>query len=75
MDGAEMFLQVAFTRTILDGAPSLLAVLSDATELKTLEAQFVQSQKMQAVGPARRRRSRTTSTTCSPRSTATATCS
>jgi two-component system cell cycle sensor histidine kinase/response regulator CckA len=49
-DGAEIFLQVAFTRTILDGAPALLAVLSDATELKTLEAQFVQSQKMQAVG-------------------------
>ena len=50
VDGAEIFLQVAFTRTILDGAPSLFAVLSDATELKTLEAQFVQSQKMQAVG-------------------------
>jgi two-component system cell cycle sensor histidine kinase/response regulator CckA len=49
-EGQEVFLQVAFTRTILDGAPSLLAVLSDATELKTLEAQFVQSQKMQAVG-------------------------
>ena len=49
-DGQEMFLQVAFTRTVLDGAPSLLAVFSDATELKTLEAQFVQSQKMQAVG-------------------------
>lgn len=46
----EIFLQVAFTRTIIDGAPSILAVLSDATELKTLEAQFVQSQKMQAVG-------------------------
>jgi two-component system cell cycle sensor histidine kinase/response regulator CckA len=50
VDGQEIFLQVAFTRTIIDGAPSLLAVLSDATELKTLEAQFVQSQKMQAVG-------------------------
>ena len=49
-DGQEIFLQVAFTRTVLDGAPSLLAVFSDATELKTLEAQFVQSQKMQAVG-------------------------
>jgi two-component system, cell cycle sensor histidine kinase and response regulator CckA len=48
--GQEIFLQVAFTRTIFDGAPSLLAVFSDATELKTLEAQFVQSQKMQAVG-------------------------
>ncbi len=48
--GEEIFLQVAFTRTVLDGTPSVLAVLSDATELKTLEAQFVQSQKMQAVG-------------------------
>jgi two-component system cell cycle sensor histidine kinase/response regulator CckA len=28
----------------------LIAVISDATELKTLEAQFVQSQKMQAIG-------------------------
>ena len=28
----------------------LIAVLSDATELKTHEAQFVQSQKMQAIG-------------------------
>lgn len=50
VEGQEMFLQVAFTRTMLDGRPSVLAVLSDATELKTLEAQFVQSQKMQAVG-------------------------
>ena len=50
LEGQEIFLQVAFTRTLLDGAPSLLAVFSDATELKTLEAQFVQSQKMQAVG-------------------------
>jgi two-component system, cell cycle sensor histidine kinase and response regulator CckA len=50
LDGQEIFLQVAFTRTIFDGAASLLAVFSDATELKTLEAQFVQSQKMQAVG-------------------------
>ncbi len=50
LDGAEIFLQVAFTRTVRDGSQSLFAVLSDATELKTLEAQFVQSQKMQAVG-------------------------
>ncbi|MEM8570665.1 MAG: ATP-binding protein [Pseudomonadota bacterium] len=48
--GQEIFLQVAFTRTIHDAEQSILAVLSDATELKTLEAQFVQSQKMQAVG-------------------------
>lgn len=50
VEGQEIFLQVAFTRAVLDGAPSVLAILSDATELKTLEAQFVQSQKMQAVG-------------------------
>ena len=49
-EGQEVFLQVAFTRSVLDGTPSVLAVLADATELKTLEAQFVQSQKMQAVG-------------------------
>ena len=48
--GQEIFRQVAFTRALLDGAPSVLAILSDATELKSLEAQFVQSQKMQAVG-------------------------
>ncbi len=49
-EGPEIFLQVAFTRTFLAGSSSILAVVSDATELKTLEAQFVQSQKMQAVG-------------------------
>jgi two-component system cell cycle sensor histidine kinase/response regulator CckA len=32
------------------GTRALIAVLNDATELKTLEAQFVQSQKMQAIG-------------------------
>ncbi|TPE51329.1 ATP-binding protein [Amaricoccus solimangrovi] len=50
IEGQEIFLQVAFTRAMLDGQPSVLAILSDATELKSLEAQFVQSQKMQAVG-------------------------
>ena len=33
-----------------DPEASLIALLSNATELKTLEAQFVQSQKMQAIG-------------------------
>lgn len=50
VDGHEIYLQVTLKRLRLDGMPSLLAVISDATELKTLEAQFVQSQKMQAVG-------------------------
>ena len=46
----EVFLQVTLTKIVEEGTPSLVAVLTDATELKTLEAQFVQSQKMQAIG-------------------------
>ncbi len=46
----EVYLQVALGRMVEGRDASLLAVLIDATELKTLEAQFVQSQKMQAVG-------------------------
>ncbi|MFZ1726940.1 MAG: ATP-binding protein [Albidovulum sp.] len=46
----ETYLQVTLTRTVTDGRLALVAVLSDATQLKTLEAQFVQSQKMQAIG-------------------------
>ncbi|WP_170333202.1 ATP-binding protein [Ruegeria arenilitoris] len=46
----EVFVQVTLARTIADGQVGLIAVLNDATELKTLEAQFVQGQKMQAVG-------------------------
>ncbi|MFN4158803.1 MAG: ATP-binding protein [Gemmobacter sp.] len=49
-DGSETFLQVSLRRLVEQGRPGLLAVLQDATELKTLEAQFVQSQKMQAIG-------------------------
>lgn len=46
----EIFVQVSLNR-ISDGEePALIAVLQDATELKSLEAQFVQSQKMQAIG-------------------------
>ncbi|WP_422003516.1 ATP-binding protein [Roseovarius mucosus] len=46
----EVFVQVTLNRTMEGDEPVLIAVLSDATELKTLEAQFVQSQKMQAIG-------------------------
>ncbi|WP_395006734.1 ATP-binding protein [Cypionkella sp.] len=46
----EVFLQVTLRRIVEAGRPSVLAVLQDATALKTLEAQFVQSQKMQAIG-------------------------
>ncbi|KAG1715505.1 Sensor kinase CckA [Nymphon striatum] len=46
----EVFVQVTLNRVQEGGEPILVAVLNDATELKTLEAQFVQSQKMQAIG-------------------------
>ncbi|WP_233252416.1 ATP-binding protein [Maritimibacter sp. 55A14] len=46
----DVFLQIMLHRIVEDGEVSLVAVLNDATELKTLEAQFVQSQKMQAIG-------------------------
>ena len=46
----EMFVQVALNRMSDQDETSIVAVLADATELKTLEAQFVQSQKMQAIG-------------------------
>jgi len=46
----EVFLQVTLRRIVEQGRPGILAVLQDATALKTLEAQFVQSQKMQAIG-------------------------
>ncbi len=46
----EVFVQVTLTRVIEGGKVLLVAVLNDATELKSLEAQFVQSQKMQAIG-------------------------
>ena len=46
-EGPERFVQVTVARGRGDHAT---AVLSDASALKTLEAQFVQSQKMQAIG-------------------------
>ena len=46
----EAFVQVTLNRIEEEGSPALVAVLHDATELKSLEAQFVQSQKMQAIG-------------------------
>ncbi|MGY6536649.1 MAG: ATP-binding protein [Pararhodobacter sp.] len=46
--------QETFVQIILRRAPApsngLFAVISDATELKSLEARFAQSQKMQAIG-------------------------
>jgi two-component system cell cycle sensor histidine kinase/response regulator CckA len=48
--GSERFLQITLGLCERDGRRGFMAVLQDATELKTLEAQFVQSQKMQAIG-------------------------
>lgn len=47
---SDLFVQVSLKRVVEQGEACLIAVLTDATELKTLEAQFVQSQKMQAIG-------------------------
>lgn len=46
----DLFVQATLNLVSENGKQVLIAVLSDATELKTLEAQFVQSQKMQAIG-------------------------
>ena len=46
----ETHARVTLARVLTPDGPRVLAVLSDATELKTLEAQFVQSQKMHAIG-------------------------
>ncbi|MDG2339687.1 MAG: ATP-binding protein, partial [Paracoccaceae bacterium] len=48
--GQEKFVQINLCKVNLAGHSRFLAVLNDATDLKTLEAQFVQSQKMQAIG-------------------------
>ncbi len=49
-NGKEIFLQVSLMAMHFANRDCLVVVLSDKTELKILEAQFVQSQKMQAVG-------------------------
>ncbi|KPQ06458.1 MAG: two-component system, cell cycle sensor histidine kinase and response regulator CckA [Rhodobacteraceae bacterium HLUCCA12] len=47
----ETFVQIILRRASGPGSDgALVAVLNDATELKSLEARFVQSQKMQAIG-------------------------
>lgn len=46
----EAILQVSLMAPPKKGQGGVIATLSDATELKSLEAQFVQSQKMQAIG-------------------------
>ena len=47
---ADAFHQVTLRRMVDQGRPGVVAVVQDATAMKRLEAQFVQSQKMQAIG-------------------------
>ena len=49
-EDSEVFIQVTLNRVSEEGETVLIAVLQDATKLKSLETQFVQSQKMQAIG-------------------------
>ncbi|KIT15661.1 Blue-light-activated protein [Jannaschia aquimarina] len=46
----ERYLQITLGRPLTSDGRGLIAVLNDATEFKSIEAQFVQSQKMQAIG-------------------------
>ncbi|MEM9968780.1 MAG: ATP-binding protein [Pseudomonadota bacterium] len=46
----EVFVQVVLNLIEAADETALIAIMHDATELKSLEAQFVQSQKMQAIG-------------------------
>ncbi|MEM6728000.1 MAG: ATP-binding protein [Pseudomonadota bacterium] len=46
----DAFVQVTLNRVKEEGQALLVAVLNDATELKSLEKQFVHTQKMQAIG-------------------------
>ena len=47
---SETYLKVTLTAPPQDGLDFIVAVFSDVTELKSLEAKFTQSQKMQAIG-------------------------
>ncbi|MBU2993381.1 response regulator [Octadecabacter sp. B2R22] len=49
-DSSETFLQVSLNPAGRSVEPHVIAVLNDVTEYKNLEQQFVQSQKMQAIG-------------------------
>ena len=46
----DVFIQISLAQISEGKGTALVAVLQDATELKSLEAQFVQSQKMEAIG-------------------------
>ncbi len=46
----DTFFQITLRREVDQGQAGVLAILNDATALKTIEAQFLQSQKMQVIG-------------------------
>lgn len=46
----ETLVQVSFCKDMSNRRSNLTAVFTDGTELKSLEAQFVKSQKMQVIG-------------------------
>ena len=48
--GEERFVQITLEQFEDEDGRALVAVLNDATELKTIERQFAQSQKMQLIG-------------------------
>ena len=48
--GRTSFLQMSLTRARLDENESLIAILADASQIRQLEDQFAQSQKMEAIG-------------------------
>ncbi len=47
---SEMYLKVTLTAPVYENAEFIVVVFSDVTEMKSLEAKFIQSQKMQAIG-------------------------
>lgn len=49
-DRGDTFVQVSLTLMTIQGQPLIMAVLTDASELRLLEDKFAQSQKMEAVG-------------------------
>ncbi len=49
-DEKDTVVQVSLSAATEEGEPCVVAVMNDVTELKTLEKQFMQSQKMQAIG-------------------------
>lgn len=48
--GSESFVQIALTSAEIEDRQTVIAVITDASEIRRLEEKFAQSQKMEAVG-------------------------